>query len=611
MEKDEDRGQIFVRPTAPDSTKPINLFVSSEQSTVALLLQPVDTPSDTIVIREARAPAVSRVERSGRHVRTLKNLLLAMATDALPDDLEVREPGVELALRPGVRMTLQRAWLGAAIVGEKYLLANLGSAPLELAERDLFKPGVLAVSLEQASSRPVPRPTSSSSGSGAPMTESLAPDAATVKRRQYLLLAGVAGVIVVAAALSVFLTGTREAGERPARPKSINILAPGSQVDPRDAWRGQADAQLRAIEQKARELAQRNTEFEGRSKEMLQRLEKLEASGLTPLPPPPVPAPPIRPNFGPDRPGTDAADGGPQRLPPPPPPRALNSSTLAAQAPPAALPPNPPAPSGIVSVALGEGSAAKAAKPAADGAKATATRDARRYLPSGAFTRALLLGGLDAPTGGQAQRNPQPVLLRLVDHAVLPNHFRARVKECFVVGAGYGDVSAERAYVRTESLSCVSRDGTALDVPLKGYVAGEDGKAGLRGRLVSKQGQLLANALLAGVASGIGHAFQQGATTLSVSPLGATGTVAPGKQFEAGLGTGVGRALDRLAQYYISLAEKVFPVIEVDAGRTVDVVVTQGIALPGPLDEATADGEEFPQLAARERPPRSNDDDDD
>lgn len=445
------------------------------------------------------------------------------------------------------------------------------------------------------------------------MTESLAPDAATVKRRQYLLLAGVAGVIVVAAALSVFLTGTREAGERPARPKSINILAPGSQVDPKDAWRGQADAQLRAIEQKARELAQRNTEFEGRSKEMLQRLEKLETSGLTPLPPPPVPAPPVRPNFGPDRPGTDAGEGGPQRLPPPPPPappRAGNSSTLAAQAPP--LPgPNPSAPSGIVSVALADGSTAKAPKSAADGTKATPARDARRYLPSGAFTRALLLGGLDAPTGGQAQRNPQPVLLRLVDHAVLPNHFRARIKECFVVGAGYGDVSAERAYVRTESLSCVSRDGTALDVPLKGYVAGEDGKAGLRGRLVSKQGQLLANALLAGVASGIGHAFQQGATTLSVSPLGATGTVEAGKQLEAGLGTGVGRALDRLAQYYISLAEKVFPVIEVDAGRTVDVVVTQGIALPGPLDDATADKEDFPQLAARERPPRSNDDDED
>jgi conjugal transfer pilus assembly protein TraB len=225
---------------------------------------------------------------------------------------------------------------------------------------------------------------------------------------------------------------------------------------------------------------------------------------------------------------------------------------------------------------------AKAAKPATDPAvKTAAPRDTRRYIPSGAFTRALLLGGLDAPTGGQAQRNPQPVLLRLMDNAVLPNQFRSKVKECFVVGAGYGDVSSERAYIRTESLSCITRDGTAIDVPVKGYVAGEDGKAGMRGRLVSKQGQILANALLAGVASGIGQAFTQSSTTMSISPLGTTSTVDPAKQLEAGLGTGVGKALDRLAQYYITLAEKVFPVIEIDAGRTVDVVLTQGIALQG------------------------------
>ena len=233
-----------------------------------------------------------------------------------------------------------------------------------------------------------------------------------------------------------------------------------------------------------------------------------------------------------------------------------------------------------------------------------------RQLGTLVGSRELLLGGLDAPTGGQSQRNPQPVLLRLVDNAVLPNHFRSRIKECFVIGAGYGDISSERAYIRTESLSCVTRDGTAIDVPIKGYVAGEDGKAGMRGRLVSKQGQLLANALLAGVASGIGHTFQQSSTTLSVSPLGATTAVDPGRQFQAGFGTGVGRALDRLAQYYISLAEKVFPVIEVDAGRTVDVVITQGISLQGSLDAAAQDREEFPQLAERTQNQRRTDDDD-
>lgn len=446
------------------------------------------------------------------------------------------------------------------------------------------------------------RPTGEASASAEPSTTA-------VKRRQLLLLAAIAGTIVAGTLLSVSLTGSKNNDAQPAKPQSTNILAPGAQVDPRDAWRGQADAQLKAIEQRSRDLAQRNAELEGQGKEMLERLKKLEGSGLTPLPPPPVTVPAARPSFGPDRPANAAPDAGPQRFPPPPPPLPQGA------VPGAGLPPPPgaqgvTAPTAIVSIVLGDAAAGKGAKPDAAASSAT-QRDTRRYLPSGAFTRAVLLGGLDAPTGGQAQRNPQPVLLLLADNAILPNQFRARVKECFVVGAGYGDVSSERAYIRTESLSCVTRDGTAIDVPVKGYVAGEDGKAGMRGRLVSKQGQILANALLAGVASGIGHAFTQSSTTLSVSPLGTTSTVDPGKQLEAGLGTGVGKALDRLAQYYISLAEKVFPVIEVDAGRSVDVVLTQGVALPGTLDAAGTDPDNLAQLAERARTLRRNDDEDD
>lgn len=434
------------------------------------------------------------------------------------------------------------------------------------------------------------------------MTEAAAVSSGAAKRRQYLLLAGIVCLVVVAALASAALTGMPGSGERVEKPKLTSILAPGAQVDARDAWRGQADAQLKAIEQKSREVSQRNSELEGQNKVMLERLQKLEQSRLTQLPPPPVAAPPAPASFGPDR---------VSELPPPPALRPGSNPVLPQAAPSGSG--TPPQPNGIVSIALSDGTASKAAKGA--GAPSTGTgsppRDTRRYIPSGAFTRAILLGGLDAPTGGMSQRNPQPVLLRLMDNAVLPNFFRSRIKECFVVGAGYGDISSERAYVRTESLSCVLRDGTALDVPVKGYVTGEDGKAGMRGRLVSKQGQILANALMAGVASGIGHAFQQSATTVSVSPLGATSTVEPERQLQAGVGMGVGRALDRLAQYYISLAEKVFPVIEVDAGRTVDVVLTQGVALQGSLDAQARDEEEFPQLADRSRQLNRNDDDDD
>ena len=177
-------------------------------------------------------------------------------------------------------------------------------------------------------------------------------------------------------------------------------------------------------------------------------------------------------------------------------------------------------------------------------------------------------------------------MLRLDDNAILPNRFRAQVRECFVIGAGYGDISSERAYIRTERLSCVRNDGTALEVKIKGSIFDETGKVGVKGRLVTKQGQVLANALLAGVISGIGQGFQNQYTTLTTSPFGQYATTDPSHAFEAGMSGGVGRAMDRLAQYYISLAEKTFPVIEVDAGRSVDVVLTEGVAIDAPLASA-------------------------
>ena len=97
---------------------------------------------------------------------------------------------------------------------------------------------------------------------------------------------------------------------------------------------------------------------------------------------------------------------------------------------------------------------------------------------------------------------------------------------------------------------------------------------------------------------------------VAVSPLGSTSTVDPARQLEAGIGSGVGKALDRLAQYYINLAEKVFPVVEVDAGRTVDVVVTQGVSLQGALDTTSADPDSISHLTQRTRQRKEHDDDD-
>ena len=213
------------------------------------------------------------------------------------------------------------------------------------------------------------------------------------------------------------------------------------------------------------------------------------------------------------------------------------------------------------------------------------------YLPV-SFVRGELLGGVDAPTGGQAQSNPLPVLIRLLDSAVLPNRYRYDVAECFVIASAWGEISSERAYMRTSNLSCVRHDRSVLELDIKGNVYGEDGKLGMRGRLVTKQGQLLANALRAGIVGGIGQGFAQGGSTFTASPFGtlATSPEGTGEQLRRGMAGGVGRALDNLANYYIRLAEQTFPIIEIDAARQVDIALTAGVRIPAQRSHRRGEG---------------------
>lgn len=345
------------------------------------------------------------------------------------------------------------------------------------------------------------------------------------------------------------------------------IQAPGAAVDPKDAWFGTAGKDVSALKDRLEELSKaveaNRTDTSKKLADLTGKVEKPAETPLpTPLATPVVPPPPIK------YPPANSLPGAP------PAPRESPELT-------GLVSPSP----AIVRLSelrsdAGSTPTTGAASPPAAVTAPSATPDAKKrtlsnFLPIG-FIRAELLGGVDAPTGGQAQANPHPVLLRLASTAFLPNRMRSDVRECFVVAAAYGDISSERAYFRTEKLSCVRQDGGVLETKIDGTLYGEDGKVGMRGRLVTKQGQLLANALLAGVLSGIGQGLQTRSSTTSTSALGSTTSVNEGQEFQAGVGAGIGRAMDRLAQYYISVAEKTFPIIEVDAGRVVDVVVTSG-----------------------------------
>lgn len=443
--------------------------------------------------------------------------------------------------------------------------------------------------------------------------------AAQVRKKQMIVLGAVgAAIAVVSIGASVWLQPTQKRDNPADAPKTKQLSLGGSSTD-KEAWRVQSTAELDKMAKRLQELERRETDREATSKrEEMERQNRAQAPAQPSGPIVPPPEPPAGSKTAGQGNGmfSQIGTGGAGQVVPPPTRPGGQPAPGFAGANASDVPTGPR----IKSVSIDDSALAKADAPkqaagdlvnsakkfgedearrrnekngvvgAGDGKdrysdddplayNRAAGRSAETYLPAGTFVRASLLNGLDAPTGGQAQQNPHPVLLRLEDNAQLPNAVRANLKGCFVTGSGHGDLSAERAYIRLDRLTCVDETGGAIDVAVRGYVSGEDGKTGMRGRLITKSGQVIANALFTGVLSGFGEALRQSSTTTATAPVTGAQTQTINNSLEYGVGTGVGKAMDRISQYYIKLADKLFPIVEVDGGRVVDIVLTRGVSI--------------------------------
>ncbi|MEY8214644.1 MAG: TrbI/VirB10 family protein [Colwellia sp.] len=216
-------------------------------------------------------------------------------------------------------------------------------------------------------------------------------------------------------------------------------------------------------------------------------------------------------------------------------------------------------------------------------------KNTETYLPAGTFVKILMVGGVDAPTGGMAESNPVPILMKIIDLAVLPNEFSSDVDSCHVIGAATGDLSSERVMIRTEVMTCIRSNGDILEIPIKGYIAGEDGKNGLRGTVVSKQGSLIAKSLFSGFASGMSSSINTQYQDVSTSALGNVTTVDSDKVFESGLASGATNSLEKIADYYLKRANELYPIIEMGAGRIGEMVLTQGSFLDTAINQDDED----------------------
>lgn len=364
-----------------------------------------------------------------------------------------------------------------------------------------------------------------------------------IKHKQYLLagVAGVVGMVVVG-----FMFWSSEAEFKPAVEqvpiKETNIMTAGQRINPQEVWVEQIQSENKLTRNKIEALEKllmesikpaESTLQEREEEHLYREADEVEASSQI------------------------AAQPAPQILP------GLGES----------LQPKPPAqPMKKIVLNLTKGP---------NGDKTTRST-IENTIPAGAFAKAVLLGGVDAATTVQSQSDPRPVLLRVVDNGNLPRRFQSDLKACHLLASAYGDLSSERVFMRLEKLTCTERlTGEISETQVAGYIVGEDGRAGIRGVVADRAGPVLRNSLVGGFLSGVGQFFsvQQQKTDFPANPFmvpPAASGLNPSAMLTAGVAQGASKALDKYAEFYIKRLEQLQPVLQVAAGRQVDVVFTEG-----------------------------------
>lgn len=197
------------------------------------------------------------------------------------------------------------------------------------------------------------------------------------------------------------------------------------------------------------------------------------------------------------------------------------------------------------------------------------------YIPSGSFAGALVIEGADTNAAVTGAQNTAPMQFRLTGKVQMPNDHEFDLTGCFVNAEAYGDVSSERAEVRTRSISCQIGDDV-IDQKIAGHVSFM-GKNGIKGNVVMRNGEILGWAWGAGALTGLGEGISKAATPQV--GIGATSSMGAGDVAQAGIGGGTSQAAKTLSDYYIKRAEQYHPVIPIGAGNDVTVVFQDGFQL--------------------------------
>jgi len=205
-------------------------------------------------------------------------------------------------------------------------------------------------------------------------------------------------------------------------------------------------------------------------------------------------------------------------------------------------------------------------------------------IASDGFVKGTLLNGVVASGGagasGLSGAGTTFALVNVTGTYHAANGFSSDLKNCFVQTQAFPDFASSRVLLKPTKLSCNMPDGQTKNWSVAGWVVGQDGIEGVKGKVNENLGNQVAASALLGALSGAASTVNQGQYTTTYSPNSGGASILTGNPYTsalAGVAQGGAQAGSTALQQYFALYA---PSIQVGANTHLTVVITNTIPLP-------------------------------
>src|ERR1041384_6938739 len=211
-------------------------------------------------------------------------------------------------------------------------------------------------------------------------------------------------------------------------------------------------------------------------------------------------------------------------------------------------------------------------------------------IPTASAVQGVLMNGVFAAVSGE----PSPVRIRLDAAFVGPSGSRPPLSNSFLSGKASGNANASRVHVEVISFSYVKQSGESVEVPVRGYLEGDDGMEGVPGTYLYRIEDQLPLLVLGEGSSGFANALADSQTPTPVTPLGGAVSVVSGNTLKFGGLKAASGVSQKVADIMAERMREIHPAVWTPAFGRVKVIFLEGVTLPDFLTKELKDGDLAP-----------------